>query len=913
TAAKWVGIVLLGLVALVGAFFLWLNSDLGRSYVVKQINNLEMASGLDIQVGRIEGSVLGELTLHDIRLADPQGVFFTAPRATVDWRPFAYFRNHIDIKRLEIPRAHLMRLPELRPGDPDAPLLPDLDIDIGRFQVERILVDPGVTGYRHLLGLSGGVKIADGRAQIALDAGALEAPGIPGGDKLVLRLDAVPEANRLDLGLRVDAPQGGFIAGVAGLEQDLLAVVTGDGSWSSWNGRARALLGGTPFANLTLGAQDGTFRVNGPLNPGLILQDGMVAELLGDRAQVDLVTTWENRRADGRLRLSSAALGLAAEGIVDLGENAFDNLKVAARLRRPGAILPNLQAQDLRFAGVLNGKFATPVVAYDVRAASLGHSGTVLHGFRARGRARLEGDRTIVPISARAQRITGLDPALGGLLTNVSVDGTLYMSGASIVSDNLRVRSDKLNATVVMAANTQRGQYRFGIDGTIDNYEMEGIGLLDITTDMNVTSGPGGFGLSGRVAVRTERIDNASARDFLGGQATAAAQVTMTPGGVIQLRDIRLNSPGLTLNSGSGTWYPDGRIDFRAAGVSRDYGPVAVVVGGTIDRPRVRLRLSSPGFGIGLSDVDADIQATANGYRIRATGQSQYGPFEADVTILSGGGPLTIDVHRLLFAGMEFQGRVRQTPAGPFAGTLNATGEGLNGTIQLGAAGQYQRIEIHARANGARIPATPPILIQRGLIDAVIILYPDAPHIVGEAQLAGVRSENFFLARARVRADYRGGNGTAQLFAEGTRGAPFRIAANAALSPDLYRIAAEGQVNRIPFRLGRPAEIRNVGGEWQLSPTQLILPQGRVLLAGRYGDGVVLQSRFRDFDISILNAFSPGLGLAGTANGSIDFAQPQGTDFPRADARLTVANFTRSGIATRSPAVDLSLAGALRP
>ena len=913
TAAKWAGIVLLVLVALVGAFFLWLNSDLGRDYVVKQINNLETASGLDIEVGRIEGSVLGELTLHDIRLADPKGVFFTAPRATVDWRPFAYFQNHIDIKSLEIPRAHLMRLPELKPGDPDAPLLPDIDIDIGRFQIERILVDPAVTGYRHLLGLSGGAKIADGRAQVALDAGALEAPGMPGGDKLVLRLDAVPEANRLDLGLRVDAPAGGFIAGVAGLDQDLLAVVTGDGSWSNWNGRARALLGGTPFANLSLGAQDGTFRVTGPLNPGLILEEGMVAELLGDQAQVDLVTTWENRRADGRLRLSSAALGLAAEGVVDLGENEFDGLKVAARLRRPGAVLPNLQARDLRFAGVLNGKFATPTVAYDVRADSLGHSGTVLHGFRARGRARIEGDRTVVPISARAARITGLDPALGGLLTNVSVDGTLYMSGPSIVSDNLRVRSDKLNATVVMAANTQRGQYRFGIDGTIDNYEMEGIGLLDITTDMDVTSGPGGFGLAGRVAVRTERIDNESARNFLGGQATASAQVRMTPDGTINFSDLRLNSPGLRLTSGSGVLRPNGQVELRAAGVSRDYGPVAVVVGGTIDQPRVRLRLQNPGFGIGLSDVDADIQATADGYRINATGLSQYGPFEADVTIRSGAGPMTIDIHRLLFAGMEFEGQVRQTAAGPFAGTLNAVGEGLTGTIQLGAAGQYQRIEIHARANGARIPATPPILIQRGLVDATIILYPDAPHIVGDAQLAGVRSDDFFLSRARVKVDYRGGNGTAQLFAEGTRGVPFRIAANAALSPDLYRVAATGQVNRIPFRLARPAEIRNVDGEWQLSPTQIVLPQGRVLLAGRYGDGLVLQSRFTDFDISILNAFSPGLGLSGTANGSIDFAQPPGSDFPRADARLNISNFTRAGIATRSPAVDLALAGALRP
>src|SRR5919112_3876396 len=152
TAAKWTGIGLIGIILLIILFFVWLNSSLGHRYVVKQINELETASGLDIDVGRIDGSLFGELTLHDLTLKDPKGTFFAAKEATVDWRPLAYFRNHIDIKRLEIPVARLYRLPELKPGDPNAPLLPDIDIDVGRFAVGRIHVDPAVTGYRHLLG-----------------------------------------------------------------------------------------------------------------------------------------------------------------------------------------------------------------------------------------------------------------------------------------------------------------------------------------------------------------------------------------------------------------------------------------------------------------------------------------------------------------------------------------------------------------------------------------------------------------------------------------------------------------------------------------------------------------------------------------------------------------------------------------
>lgn len=913
TAAKWTGVGLIGIVVAILLFFVWLNSSLGHRYVVKQINQLETASGLDIDVGRIEGSLFGELTLHDLTLKDPKGTFFVAPQATLDWRPLAYFRNHIDIKRLEIPQARLYRLPELKPGDPDAPLLPDINIDVGQIKVDRMLVDPAVTGYRHLLSLAGSARIDDGRAQVALDANAIPGPGLPGGDKLALRIDAVPEANRLAMGVRVEAPANGFVAKLSGLNQPLVATLGGNGSWTSWRGKARAVLGGRTFADLAVGAKDGAFTVSGPMNPGLLMAAGIPKTLLSPQVQVNLTTKLDQRRADTRLTLSSPAIGIVADGMLDLGRSQFQDFKVAARLSRPQVLGPNIDGTDLRVAMVLNGAFRTPFVAYDLRARSLSFNKTNIELLQARGRAKVDTDRIRIPIQARARRISGLDPSLGSLLTNVSANGTINISGTKLVSDNLKIRSDRLNATVVLAADLAKGQYRAGIQGTVNNYLMEGIGLLDLTTDMDVFTAGSGFGLKGRVAVRTRRIDNPTAAGVLEGNATASANVVMNPAGVITLDNVRLSSPGLRITSGAGTIWPDGRISIRAAGVSRAYGALAVVVTGTATRPQIQLRAASPGFGIGLRDVTATVRAVAGGYAVSARGESAYGPFEADVTILSGRGPMTIEVRRLLFAGMTFTGRVVRTPAGPFAGTLSMTGQGLQGTIRLAAAGRYQRADIDATANGAQIPGENPILIQRGTLQASVILYPDAPHIVGDAQLAGVRANNFFLARARAKVDYRGGNGLAQVFAEGTSGMPFRVAVNAALSPNLIRMAAQGQVRNIPFRLARPAQISKVAGGWQLAPAELVLPQGNVQLAGRYGNGMVIQSRLNDFDISILNVFSPGLGLGGRATGSIDFAQVGGDSFPRADARLTIAGFTRTGIAVRSPPVDLTLAGQLRP
>jgi translocation and assembly module TamB len=152
-----------------------------------------------------------------------------------------------------------------------------------------------------------------------------------------------------------------------------------------------------------------------------------------------------------------------------------------------------------------------------------------------------------------------------------------------------------------------------------------------------------------------------------------------------------------------------------------------------------------------------------------------------------------------------------------------------------------------------------------------------------------------------------------QALVQGTSGVPFRVAVNAALTPTLIRANLQGTVNKLPFRLARPADITRVGADWVMAPATLVLPQGNVRLAGRYGRGLEVQSRFQNFDLSLFNAFSPGLGLSGRASGSLDFAQPNGATFPRADARLTVENFARSGLIGLSEPVNIAFLGQLRP
>ena len=912
--AKWVAIVLAAVLVLAAAFLLWLNSEAGHRFIVDRINGMETTSGLRIHVGRIEGSVYGELTLHEVTLADPQGNFATAPAARLDYRPLAWlFGGRIDVRELDIPTARLVRNPSLRPGDPNAPILPDITLDVARLHIGRLSIDPAVTGRRHLLALDGQVRLADGRALVTMDGATIAGPGLAGGDRVHLLLDAVPAANRLSIALNVTAPGDGFLAGLAGFSQPATLRMGGSGSWADWHGRAIATLGDQTFANLQITGRNGTFDADGQMQPALFLT-GPVRHLAEPITILHASAALSQRQADLRVRLYSRTFAAAAEGRLDLGGNSYHELRVAARLLEPGAIAPDLSGQDVRLALVLNGPFALPEVLYNLQATRLTMAGTTIEGLQASGHARVRADDIIVPVQARAARIAGFDAVAGGTIRNVTLAGQFGVTGTRLVSDNMYLLSDRIQARLVLAFDLARGRYLAALQGRVNNYLVDGVGLFDVNTNLDMTQGPGGFGLRGRVAARTRRITNETVQQLLGGVGTLSAGVVMDPSGVVHISNLRLSAPALHVTSGSGIYRPNGTIDIRVAGVSADYGPLGVRVSGAAASPRVEVAAESPGYGI--AGLHAVVRPTREGWALIAQGGSRYGPFSADLVIQSNRSPFTVRVNRLTYAGIDFAGTLVRTSTGPFQGNLTFSGSGLTGQAALSAAGRRQRIELAADANGARTPGDNPIIVQRGFIRASILLPSNDAETIdvgADAQLAGLTADDLMVQRARVHLDFHNGVGEGQLFAEGRRGVPFRIAAVGRREGDQARLAMQGHLDNIGFRFAQPATLQHVGKDWVMAPATINLDQGRVRLAGRFGSELVIQARLDELNLSVLNAFSPGLGIGGRATGSLDFYEAAGGAFPRAEARLNVTGFTRTGIAVRSSPVDLFLAGALTP
>jgi translocation and assembly module TamB len=904
----WAGaVVALLLIALAG-FYLWLDTHSGKAFVARQIAAYEFENGLTVQIGSIDGSIYDEAVLRNVRFRDPKGNFATLSEARLDWHPFAYLRGIIDVDALTAEDLRVSRIPAFRiVPDRGEPLLPDLDIRIDKLKIDRIVFAKAITGEEQIASLEGKARIADRRAVVTAIGGSLK------GDRLAMKLDAVPDDNRFDIALKLIAPANGLVAGFSEKAAPIRATLDGKGSWAKWDGIFKASIGEDPLADIALAARDGRFTARGSAQPSLVLGDSLLGNLLVPVAGINMTATFKERVADLEGSVASAALTLSANGIVDMAKGEYRDLALDFRLKRPETLARNVSGSNVRGKALLNGDFAEPTIAYNLTADRLVLSETTLEGLTANGEAVGQSDRMLIPVNARARRVSGLNAAVGGPLTNVQLNGDLAYADNRVLSDNLKIRSDRVQATAILVGDIENGVYTGGLKGKVNGYRVESVGMFNVDADVDLETRRSGYALAGTIRARSTRLISRGLQNFLGGQMFVHAGIRYGTDGILRIARANVVAPQFRLHQGTGTYTAgSAQVVFNGSGYSNVYGPVAVALTGTFDRPVALVSATRPGFGVGLANVKARVTRSRRGYAISLTGGTNYGPISGDLDMLSGNGPLTLDILRGDFAGIALSGRVIQVPSGPFTGTLTGIGAGFDGTIALSAESKYQRARVVGTATNTELQGEQRLAIGRGTIDADIILY-DRPQIVADVQVENAIIGATSLTAARAKINYRGGSGTAQILAEGRNQVPFRIAATAELTPQLWRVAAKGRANGIDFATAGPMRIVHGRTDYEIRPATINVGNGKVLIAGRYGDGLKLQTRLDNVNLAILNPMLPGLGLGGAATGSLDWSQASFAAFPRADARLEIARFTRTNLGAASQPVDISLVGRLLP
>ena len=899
--------VIVGCAVLLGLVLAGLNTPPGRRLLVQFATGLKFNSGMKIEIGEIDGSLYGDMTLHDVRIDDAKGAFITSPLIHLDWRPFGALARHVDIRDISSPRIDVLRRPQFNPDQnpqKGGPILPDLRIDVNRLQVDTLSLHDGVLGGVRDAMLQGQVHIARGRALV--DATTLSDKG----DRLMARLDAEPDKNRLDIDAHLSAPSGGIVADLIGLKKPLTAGITGAGAWSGWNGHLQATLGGAPLLDLALTAQSGRFRLAGDSHPDLILS-GQSAALLKPVVRLEATATAKARRIDLVAAATSEAAALDARGRVDLAANRFDRMEAHLRLLDPSRLGKGFSGDDLHADLTFEGAFNDEHVAYDLAAKRFGLGGVSLAGLTAHGRSHRDGTRLIVPLSASLDAMNGINDRVDPLLTHVRLIGDLAIVGGGVTSDNLRLKTDRLQASGTLGAKAD-GSFSSRIKARLDDYPVAEVGVVSLSTDARVARTAGGvMTLGGTFDARTTRITNSGVEKFLGGNARLGGGYALGAGGAFSLSKLSGTAPLLQLLSGDATFGPRDALAANITARSRDYGPLEATVSGTFDAPHAVVKAASPGLGMGIVDVVADLATTAEGYAVTGTGGSSYGPFSADTLIHKGQGPLTIDIHRAHFAGIDTAGQLVQTAAGPFAGQLSIGGSGLTGTARLSDVNGEQGAAIAAAGSNVDLPGDLKIHVGRTIVTASAVIRK-ALDLDADVQLADTVYAGVTLSTGRAKVQLHGQNGTVQAVARGAGAVPFDLALNGTIAPDLYSFNAQGSTANIGFHFVAPARVTRSGDDWILAPVDIAWDVGDMRVAGRLGARKTVQMRLKDVDLALVNLVRSDAGLGGKVDGAIDFSQ-SGDSFPTARAHLTIANFSRASAAVVSTPVDIAMDAALDP
>ncbi len=907
---RWLLIGLLSLLLAAGGALVWLDSESGHRFLIGRIARVAPESGLRISVGGIDGSIYSKATLHDVALSDPQGRFFVAPRVDLDWWPFAWLSNRLDIDRLVIRDARLEKLPKLKPTARQGPILPDFDIRLMQFSVGRLTLARGITGREQVATLSGDADIRSGRAVIDLSARVLD-----GNDAILLSIDSRPDADRFDVDVTVNAPRGGVLAAMAGLKQDANLRVQGDGRWTRWNGTAVGTLDRQPAVSLRLGAARGTYMLAGTVEGSAIAGNGLLQRMSAPRLTLEGRGTFVDRLLDGTLSARSAAMRLDADGAIDLRKGGFDNLRLDLRLDRPQALLKTMAGQDIHALARLDGPMDDLNFAYLLRAKRLAFGKTLLGDVRAEGKGHRAGNRAgmgplLVPVRLSAAQLDGHGDIVKGILRNFTLDGVLQVQGQRIVSNPMKIRADKLRGALLMVADLQSGTYDFGLNGDITGLLIPGFGVVDVRSALRAVPGAGGaFRLSGQAQAKMRRLDNAFFLGLGGGLPQAQASLSLGPDGRLMLSNLRLTAPLIAL-AANGYRRPDGSFLFNGAGTHQRYGPFTLGLDGRIEKPRVDLLLAHPLDAAGLRDVHVLLDPDDAGFAFTADGGSTLGPFTGTGQLqLPRGGQAVIAVARLAVAGAIARGDIRPVTGG-LDGRLAVSGP-VTGFVALQPVGQIQQIATELTAADARFDGPTPIAVRQGKLTATALLDPAGTTIDATLQARGVQTGALRIGQIAANARLVDGRGTIIASLSGQRGRLFALQLEADVAPGRVQLVGSGTLDRRAIRLTRPAiftriDDRETGG-WRLSPATILYAGGSAQLAGQVGGAATrIEARLQKLPLSLLDIANSDLGLGGQATGTLSYAKPR-YGIPTGTANLRVRGLTRSGLALSSRPVDLGV------
>lgn len=946
---KYLGIALLGLVALVVVLFGAIQTPPGKALLARLVSSLASSPGLSVSIEGISGFIPSDMGVARVTLADKDGTFASIDGARLAWHPLALINRTVDIATLEASRIEVLRRPALPEAAPEAatgssassvPLLP---VRIARLALGDIVLAEPVLGHAAQLGLTASADLSAQTRALSLDF-ALERKDAPG--RVAGTAAYAPEAGKLDLDIAAEEPAGGLIARAAGMDglPALTATLKGTGTLDNWDGHLDVKAGdvaqimGAAGIRAVANGRRVTFALDADM-ARLLPAD--IAPLFEGRTEIAGagIIDGANRLAIESAALRAAGLGASATGSYDLTGNVADlayHLTVGDAARF-AALAPGVTWTAGTLEGTLKGPVATPTV--DARLATAGLSGggyltsTLAANLTTRpdaqgnlalsttgeatGLSATEPDVAAALGSTARFEASGLVPAGEPALTRLT-GLTVHLTGLTAhfagqadkehVKGELDIQNLNLATLSPIVGRSIAGEARFDV----------GIDASDSFERLNVT-------IDGRAQGMTTGIPTVDG--FFGKSTTLAGGLARSGQNGFAINDMKLFADGLgfVVNGHVDTEAADltaklrladlARIDPRVSGALEADGAFT----GSLDNLNATARVSIPSGtamgkpiqGLTLDVTGKDLTGTA-GASFRLAGSIAGQPATGAGSLTGGendsyhlqGLDITIGTARatgdVTLADSLATGRI--TIAAPNLAdisplVLTQLAGSLNADITLDVANKQQRVAVKAGADKL-VAAGQSIASAR--IDATVVDPTGVPMLNGTVDVRGANVSGQVIETASLRAT--GGTAGTDLALDATvQNTALRAAGR--LSPQdggaqlrLDRLSATRGTTTIATTA--PANITYLNGTVAIDGLALGAAGGSARLSGSVGERLDLTADLRAIPLSLADLASPGLGLSGTLAGNARItgtaAAPTGT-YQLTITRLSAPSLASSG------------------
>ncbi|MBK8907363.1 MAG: hypothetical protein IPM60_05520 [Rhodospirillales bacterium] len=495
-------LVLLVAGALIGGYF-YVQSPSGREALAGLVSDLGSTPGVsEISIGEIGAGLPARLALADVEMRDRDGVWLSAERMLLTWKPWALFSRQLHVTALQASGIDVVRAPVVvdEPEEPESeetgfamPSLP-VSVRVDTLEIADLTLGKALAGERMTLQAEG--TLAAPRDGVIRTDLAVRRTDAGGGITVDVAGAFDPSTEQLTVNVEAQEPAGGLVMRLAGLRPypPFALSLKGDGPISGWQGKLAAS-GENLFAvNADIGiakAEDLRVRLTGSADVDDLLQDP-VRPLVGDAVSFDFAARYQDTRVFHleALDIEMVALALTGGGRLDLDSEeigAHISLEAIAP-ERLSALLGSAAIKSLDIEADVAGDVSDPDVTVQGRIGALTAPGLAAGAFTVDARVAPEvgesdgedpGSR-IVNVDVVATGVTSETPAAAALLGDtVTVTLQSVLNEAATAID---IQTVKVTAAAVQLAGQGRvgfaeGPTHFRLNGGIDDLAALGPAL----------------------------------------------------------------------------------------------------------------------------------------------------------------------------------------------------------------------------------------------------------------------------------------------------------------------------------------------------------------------------------------------------------------------------------------------------